>query len=94
MHNVYPSGGDLAGEIEAERERATGPIVDYDLLMQLIGQCRPEHPRDRISRAAGGLRHDHADRVVGIFSRGLRCERTSNEEQKQLSAAHRARSKL
>ena len=36
------------GEIEPERERATGPIVDDDLLMQLVGQGGGKHARDRI----------------------------------------------
>jgi hypothetical protein len=31
------------GEIEPERERATGPIVDYNLLMQLVGQSGGKH---------------------------------------------------
>src|SRR6516225_2076390 len=47
--------------------------------------------RDRIGRTTGGLRHDHANRMVRIFGCGRVCERTGNEEQKQLSAAHRAR---
>ena len=40
------------GEIEAERERAARTIVNHDLLMQLVGQCRRKHPRERIGRAA------------------------------------------
>jgi len=55
-------------EIESERERASRPIVDHDLLMEFIRQRGGQHACQRIRRTAGGLRHDHADRMAGILS--------------------------
>ena len=47
------------------------PVVDHDRLAQRRGELPPDDTRDVIGAAAGGERHDKADRLVGIAL----CER-------------------
>jgi hypothetical protein len=76
-------------EIEPERERAAGAVIDHDLLMKFVGQGGGEDAGERIGRAAGGLRHDHADRVVGIFGPRSGCEYGIEQgESEQYAAIH------
>ena len=52
--------------IEPERERAAGTIVDDDRLAQFRTDHRSQNTCDVVGGAAGRLRHDEADRVIGI----------------------------
>ena len=52
------------------RERAARTIVDDDRWPELLAQARrARNARDRVGGAAGRLRNDEADRVVGIVRR-------------------------
>ena len=64
-----------------------GPVVDHDLLAELLAELGAEDARDRIGRAARRLRHDQPDRLVGKFGR-RRKTRTSRQ-----AAAQRRRSR-
>ena len=48
------------------RERAARAVVDDDRLAELRTELGGEDARDRVGRAAGRLRHDEADRMIGI----------------------------
>jgi hypothetical protein len=56
-----------------------GPIVDDDLLADLLRQRRRENARHRIGGAACGLRHDEMDRPLRILRRRRRGEGANDE---------------
>ena len=68
----------FAVEIEPDGERAAGPVVDDDLLAELLAELRAENARHRVGGAAGGLRHDQPDRLVGKL--GARRWRSEGEQ--------------
>ena len=70
------------------RERAAGPVVDHDLLAELLAELRAENARDRVGRAARRLRHDQPDRLVGIFGRRAGRERAGEQQQEQSKRPH------
>ena len=65
-------------QIEPDGERAAGTVVDHDLLAELLAELRAEQARDRVGGAAGRLRDDQPDRLVGKLGGGWRRERASN----------------
>jgi len=69
-------------EIEPERERASGPIVDHDLLMEFIRQRGGQHACQRIHRSAGGLRRDWIGLILSGRAGG-NAERRQHERNKK-----------
>jgi hypothetical protein len=55
---------------DANRARGTSDILDDDRLTETAVHLLGEKSRQGIGGAAGGERHDHADRPVRIILRG------------------------
>ena len=67
-------------EIEPDGERPARPVVDHDLLAELLAELRAEDARDRIGGAARRLRHDQPDRLVGKFGGRRKRERRGKQQ--------------
>ena len=70
----------LGGEVEADGERAARPIVDHDLLPELLREFGAENARDRVGRAAGGLRDDQPDGPVRVLGRRAGRKRAGSSD--------------
>jgi hypothetical protein len=67
------------GADETARART---VLDDDRLCERFGELAGEEPRDGVGRAAGGKRHDQAQRTRGIARFGLPvCCRAAREGQ-------------
>jgi hypothetical protein len=78
----------LCRQIEPDREGAAGPVVDDDLLAELLAEFGAKDARDRVGCAARRLRHDQPDRLVGIFGGGREREHSGQQQQGGAEDAH------
>src|SRR5215468_5909937 len=67
---------------------AARPVVDHDLLAELLAELGAEDARYRVGGAAGGLRCDEPDGLVRVLRRRAGCERADKEQQGQSKRAH------
>ena len=69
-------GGGFGDCVDADGERAAGPVVDHDGLAELSSELGRDNARDVIGGATRGLRNDEADRPLGV----LRSDRPRSPE--------------
>jgi hypothetical protein len=68
-------GRGLGDRVDADGERAAGPVVDDHRLAQLLRQRGADDARDVVGGATRRLRHHQADRPLGILrGRPACCE--------------------
>jgi hypothetical protein len=71
---------------------APGPVLDDQRLAELFRHLLPEHARQRVDRAAGDERHDHADRLRRIALRrrtaGGKRERGQRDRERNKQPLH------
>jgi hypothetical protein len=60
-------GRRLRSRLDPDRQRAAGPVLDDDLLVELLRHLRREQPHDVVGRASRGLRHDELDWAIGVL---------------------------
>ena len=65
-------GRRLGRQVGAHQRARAGPVFDHHRLAELLRQPLGQHPRDKVETAARRLRHDDAQRPVGVG--GLRCD--------------------
>ena len=53
----------LGDAARAGHAAGAGHVLDHDLLAEDFAQPRGENARERVDRAAGGVRHDHGHRA-------------------------------
>jgi hypothetical protein len=80
----------LRHRVDADGERATGPVLDHDRLPERARELRGEQPRHVVGGAAGRLRNDQLERPVRELLRG-RAERGAREERGEKSPHRRGR---
>ena len=78
----------LRGEVEPDRERTAGAIVDDDLLANLLAERCAENSCHRVGGAAGGLRHDQMDRPVGKLCVRRAGKRAGDEGDDHVKTTH------
>src|SRR6516225_9471810 len=71
----------LRGQVEADGQRAARPVVDHDLLAELLAELGAEDARDRVGGAASGLRDDEPDGLVRVLRRRAGRERAHKQQQ-------------
>ena len=67
--------------LRADDAARARPVVDDHRLPELRGESLPDQPRDGVVAAAGGERHDQAQRFVG--KRRVGRQRKGNEQQQR-----------
>ena len=75
-------------QIEAERERAAGAVVDDDRLAKLRTDHRSQNAGDVVGGAAGRLRNDEPDGVIGIVGGGGGARQAGEYERNESKSAH------
>ena len=98
LHRLHAQGHRVEGEEATRRrylrfggtdgERAAGPIIDDDLLAELLGKGCRKHARHRIGGAAGGLRHDQPDRMIGKLRPRRGRDGAGEQKHDESKAAH------
>src|SRR4029079_18063986 len=64
-----------------DQAAAAGAVLDEELLAECLVELFGEHPAEQIVGAAGGIRHDHAHRLVRPFGRGAAWQQGENGEE-------------
>ena len=81
----------FGSELDAEAAAGAGTVVDHDLLAERFRQPLTDEAREHIRAAAGRIRHDQRDGVIGIgFSRERGASESYDGGERKLCAQSRS----
>jgi hypothetical protein len=76
-------GRGAGGHLRPDDAVGAGPAVDDDRLAQDLRELVARHARERVGGAAGGIRHDLADRAARIGLGNRACDLREQDLRKQ-----------
>ena len=76
-------GLSLCSQVETNGERPARPIIDHDLLSQLLSELGAKNARHSVGRAAGSLRDDQPDGPIRVLRRRAGRKRAGEERQSE-----------